>query len=146
MSATIGGTGKNFNVIPPVAQTLTVAGVTTINITGVLNASTGESMILQLTNSNGGGPLVAGKYTDSSSLYDVEATYALNVGSQFEAGSAVWSVASAASLTINHFVLNITSINSTAIQGTFSGDIFPDGDPTAAAKAVTNGTFNAKFQ
>jgi hypothetical protein len=91
MSATIGGTGKNFNVIPPVAQTITVGPVTAINITGVLNASTGESMILQLDNSNGGGPIVAGKYADSSSLFDLSATYVMNLGTEYDAGSAVWS-------------------------------------------------------
>jgi hypothetical protein len=59
---------------------------------------------------------------------------------------ALYGVASGANITIHHFVLNITSINSTAIQGTFSGDLFSNGDPSTTAKALTNGTFNAKFQ
>jgi hypothetical protein len=146
MSATVAGTSKNFNVIPPVAQKVTSGNITTINITGILSTSTGESMLISLDNSNGGGPIVAGKYADSSSLYNVSGTYIVNLATQFEAGSLVWNLATGSGVTINHFVLNITSINSTSIQGTFSGDFFSNGDPSAAVKSVTNGSFNAKFQ
>ena len=146
-SATVAGTAKNFNAAPPVATTTTVGGVTSITITGVLSASTGESIILLLDNSNGGGPIVARTYADTSTVFDMSATYFVNLSTQFEAGSSVESLAAGASIPItNHFKLVITSINSTAIQGTFTGDFFSNGDPTAAVKTITNGAFYAQFQ
>ncbi|MDR3714856.1 MAG: hypothetical protein P4L51_18755 [Puia sp.] len=146
MSANVAGTTKNFNAVTPIAQKVTVNDVTTITVTGVLSTSTGESMIIALDNSNGGGPIVAGKYADSSSLYNLSANYIPALGSLFQGGSIVWELASATSQPINHFVLNITSISSTSIHGSFSGDLFSYGDPSAAVKSVTNGSFNAKFQ
>ncbi len=103
--------------------------------------------MLMLDNSNGGGPLVARTYSDTSTVFDMSATYFVSLATQFEAGSFVESLAAGASIPItNHFKLVITSINSTAIQGTFTGDFFSNGDPTAAVKTITNGAFNAQFQ
>jgi hypothetical protein len=41
--------------------------------------------------------------------------------------------------------ITITSIDSTTIQGTFSGTLYDSGDSTRASKTVTNGTFILKI-
>ncbi len=43
-TATVAGTAKNFNAVPPMATLTTIGGVTTINIQGFFNTSTGESI------------------------------------------------------------------------------------------------------
>ena len=147
VTATIAGTATNFTAQPPVATTQTTGNTTVINIDGLANASTHESIVITIDNFNGGGPIVGGKYSDTSTVFDVNATYFVNQTTQYQAGTDVYSLASPAGVTItHHFLLTITAINANGITGTFSGDFFSNGDPTAAVKTVTNGSFNVKFQ
>src|SRR5258708_15934658 len=127
MTATIGGTAKTFNVVAPVASKQTSGGQTIITVTGAASTSTGEAMILEIDNGSSSKDIIAGTYADTTANFGVGATYSVNQ-TGYACGTAV---VAGASVTIkNHFKIVISSIDATTIKGTFSGDLFANGDPT----------------
>jgi len=141
VTASADGSGKAFNTAPT-ASKITNTGFTQITIDGFTNAGV-ESMNLIIDNAPSGKPLAAGTYTDTTSAFDVALFYTQNTTTAYAGGT---SVTTGASVTIqNHVKIVITSIDSTAIKGTFSGDVFLNGDVTAAKKTITNGDFYVKF-
>ena len=147
MTATLSGVPKSFNFTPPIAAISSTGGSTYIVITGIGSASGGEEMVIQLSNESGGGPIIAGTYYDTTQNFLVSVSCTLNPNAVYLAGSVVAEFASISGITIvNHLKVVITSISSTAIKGTFSGDFYTNGDPTLAKIPITNGNFYAKFQ
>jgi len=147
MTASVDGASKNFNVTPPIAaESKSGTTVNALIITGVLNTSTGESMILMI-NSNDGSNIVPGTYADTSSHFNTQATYTVNLATQYLAGSLIAEEASGAGAPVkNHLKIVIASMDATSVKGTFSGDLYANGDVSTIPKPMTNGDFYAKFQ
>jgi hypothetical protein len=147
VTATIGGKAETFNVTP-VATRLTNGGFTLIAVSGFAAASsTTEVLSLSLTNDPGQATFKAGTYSDTASGYAIGGVYKATTANQYVAGSSVTQPALGSGTPVtNHFSVIITSIDSATIKGTFSGDYFLYGDPTAAKVTITNGDFYAKFQ
>ena len=61
-------------------------------------------------------------------------------------GTSITQAASYSAPLVNHMKIVITAMDSATAKGTFSGDLFLNGDFTAAKKTVTSGDFYAKFQ
>ena len=143
VTASADGSGKAFNTAP-VATKLTNTGVTQITVDGFTTAG-GESISLIIDNFPSGKPIVAGTYTDTTSDFEVALFYTQNLTAGYAGGT---SVTAGAGVTIqNHVKIVIASIDTTSsIKGTFSGDLFLNGDATAAKKTFTNGDFYVKFQ
>ena len=77
-------------------------------------------------------------YNENSIINNASITYIDNIdlfGNIFSNGHP----------TSNPFIIVVTSLNSTSIQGTFYGDIFHNGDSTQTLETVTNGKFNVNF-
>jgi len=146
LSATINGTGKNFVQNPLAAKTV-LSGVTSISIVGAVNATTGESVNITINNFPSQDSLVPGTYSDTSSRFDLNIDYIANVtsGDFYTGGTVVDGYISGVTGLANHFKLVISSIGKTSIQGTFSGNIYLNGDPTATPWPVTGGSFNLKM-
>jgi hypothetical protein len=147
ITATVGGTPKSFATMP-FARTTTGLGFTLVTVIGAVSST--EPIAISVGNLPALQPIVAGTYTDTSTSFEVEAAYAQNStngvsynGGSNEDGSTSGSVNPAIA---NHFKVVITSITGTTIKGTFSGNLYLNGDPTATALAVTNGSFYVKFQ
>jgi hypothetical protein len=144
MTANIGGTNKSFDQTPPIAARQTSPGPTNVvTVTGILNSSTGESMILTIFSSK---DIVAGTYTDSNADFDVSVVYIASLVNQYYTGTSMATEAESQSITIkNHFKLVISSIDARSVKGTFSGDMFDDGNVTTTPKPLTSGDFYAAF-
>jgi len=150
ISAMVGGSAKTFNVSALAADTTLSGGSTGIVIIG-LSDSTGSPAAFDLTISNSPGlkPITTGTYTDTSTSYTLNSDYYSNYYAtmSFNAGTGFASIASGAGISItNHLKVVITSLSSTEIKGTFSGDYYFDGDPSASATTITNGSFYLKFR
>jgi hypothetical protein len=96
----------------------------------------------------GTGALATGTYKvdNLSGTYIMGATYTLN-------GTTIMPYLTGTGLIFGTpFRINVTSVNSTEIAGTFSGSIFeiditnPNPSPNLPAKAVADGKFKVKFQ
>lgn len=111
------------------------------------DTSTTNYIGFYLDNYSGGGSIAAGQYVDTMTNYTLLGNYTAN-GIESDAGQSIASDAESNSITIaNHFKVNITSITSAVISGTFSGDFYQYGDVTNGAKVtITNGEFYAMFQ
>jgi len=145
MTATIGGQAKNFNQTPPIATNQIVGGEGVLTITGILNASTGESFMIMLTNTDGK-LFAAGTYTDDMDQVDMQAVYTVSVAKQYYAGTMMASDAVTQQITIkNHLKIVITAIDTKTVKGTISGDLFDGGDVTVAPTAMVNGDFYAQI-
>ena len=145
MTATVGGTAKTFNTAV-VATKDTVGTYVFITVTGVASATTGEEINLTLDNSNGG-IIKPGTILDTDLKFNLACTYSPSIGVSYIAGTAVADLAAGTGVTIvNHLKLVITSLNNTAIGGTFSGDCYANGAVGGAIKTVTSGDFYVKFQ
>ena len=104
-------------------------------------------MSVSITNTPSGKPIIAGTYTDTSSQFAIIGLYRLNTTTQYVNSTNLAQAAFAAGTPlVNHLKIVITSIDSATIKGTFSGDLFFNGDFTAARKTVTSGDFFVKFQ
>ena len=147
VTANLDGSAKTFN-LSPAATTITNGGYTSIAVVGIASATTKETMGVSITNSPGGKPIVAGTYTDTTANFAVAVTYGLNTTTTTYFGAT--NVTQAAIIfghpVVNHIKIVITAIDASTVKGTFSGDLFLSGDPTAAKKTVTSGDFYAKFQ
>jgi hypothetical protein len=68
--------------------------------------------------------------------------YNPSVSQSFVGGSQSTGYASNIGVTgVNHLKLVITSLDSTAVKGTFSWDFYYNADLSAAKKSITNGDF-----
>jgi len=147
MTATIDSKGKNFNATPPIASRLMSGNVLSdLTITGVLNPSTGESMILQIDNNFSDKSIVAGTYSDTSTSFGIQAIYTVSLATQYYGGSAITDEAANAGAPVkNHVKIVITSIDDKTVKGTFSGDLYANGDVSGTPTPMINGDFYAAF-
>jgi hypothetical protein len=145
MTATIDNKPKNFNAVAPVASKLMNGDVLSdLSITGVLNTTTGESIILEINNGMTDQPIIPGTYSDTSTSFQIQAIYAASVATQYYGGTAITEEAANSGYPVkNHVKIVITSIDSKAVKGSFSGDIYA-GDFTAPTPMI-NGDFYAAF-
>ena len=147
VTATIDGKNETFNVSPAATRTY-IGGATYIAISGLATSSpTGGLLELGLSNNPGGPAIKAGTYTDTSTIFTVTGLYQVSTSEQYAAGTVVFFGTSGGGnppLT-NHFKLVITSVDSTSIKGTFSGDFFTGASTSGTKKTVTNGDFYVKF-
>lgn len=146
VSATIGGSNKNFSTLTAATKT-NLGGFDEIVIMGeVASGTTASTIDITIANDLGGGvdSIVAGTYADSSTKFSVSVDYLTSSGSlplPYSGGTNVDGSQSPASVP-NHLVVTISSITSTSIKGTFTGNLYLGGDATSTALAVTNGSFN----
>jgi len=146
VTASLDGSAKTFN-LTTVATTITNGGYTSVGVTGIASATTGETMSVTITNTPSGKPIVAGTYTDTMANFAIAAAYRLNTTTTYFGATNVTQAAiSIGRPVVNHLKIVITSIDASTVKGTFSGDLFLNSDPTAAKKTVTSGDFYAKFQ
>jgi hypothetical protein len=141
-TATIDGKAQTFNV-SPLATIATNSGYSIIGIEGFTAASsTTQVLALSWTNTALGTIFTTGTYNDTASKYAIGAIYNPTATESYGAGSGVTGDLTGTNATgINRLKIIITSLDSTAVKGTFSGDFFFNGDPTEAKKTVTNGDF-----
>jgi hypothetical protein len=147
IKANIDGAAKNFSGGVFATRTSDNTGYS-VNINGLFSSSSGEGMDVLVSSNNPSQIVGAGTYNDSSSVYTILLVYAPSAtGAGYTGGTPVTDSARAHGISIaNHLQVVITSITSSEVQGTFSGDIFLNGDATADKKTVMNGSFYAKFQ
>jgi hypothetical protein len=147
ITATINGTTKSFATMP-FAHTSTNLGITLTGIEGAVTST--EPILVSVANIPSSQPIVAGTYSDTSTSFEVEALYSPNSpsGVSYSGGSNEDGSNSGLgnSAPGNHFKVVITSITSTTIKGTFSGNVYLNGTPGTSVLAVTNGSFYVKFQ
>src|SRR5579871_4094197 len=149
ITATVGGTNKTFNVSAFAIDTNYGGGAYEIELLGATSASASTGFFsLDIANVYPANKtLVAGNYSDTSSDFTLSADYYSDYpnGTDYSAGNGVASYAASIPATItNHFKVTITGISSTEIKGTFSGDFFPDGDPTQTPVTIINGSLDRK--
>lgn len=147
VTATIDGKNETFNVSPAATRTY-IGGATYIAVSGLATSSpTGGMLELGLSNNPGGPAIKAGTYSDTSSVFTLNGIYQVSTSEQYAAGSiVVFGTTGGVNPPItNHFKLVITSIDSTSIKGTFSGDYYAGGSTAGAKKTITNGDFYAKI-
>jgi hypothetical protein len=141
----IGGVAKTFNVgamaVQETEDTTTVTMVAGANGTDPQNSEAFTFFIISVD------PLAAGntyKVDDVSGEYEVFATYAVT-------STAIPYLTFTGIPVGTPFRVNITSLSSTEIAGTFSGTLFeidinaPTPPTNPAQKAVTEGEFRVKF-
>ena len=131
ITADVNGTATTFNV-HAIAATGTLEGVTFTTITG--SASDGTSISITLN-----GALTAGKTFDTSGSPDVIPLIAIEAGDNSFLNDDS-SITNPVSVTIN-------AVSSTAVSGTFKGDLtsLTIGNVQPQTKSVTNGKFSVSF-
>lgn len=147
LTATINGKNETFNV-SPIATRISIGGNTYISIGGLaIQSPTGEMLQLGLSTHPGGAAIKAGTYMDTTTQFDVTGLYSVKLGEAYEGGSSIYqsSLGGASAPIRNHFRLVISSIDSSSIRGTFSGDCFYAASTDSAVKTITNGDFFVKI-
>lgn len=143
-TATVDGKAQTFNV-SPLATRITAYGITDIVIEGFNGTSSSNTQTLSLgwvNSSANSTPFGTGTWSDTSRKYAIAGVYAVPNTDQYASGTNVTGQASLSGVTItNHFKITITSMDSTAIKGTFSGDFYDMGNVSGAKKTITNGDF-----
>lgn len=143
----IAGVAKTFNV-GTLAITQTDQGQTATLIAGKANADPNDSEAFSLMIQSAGS-LATGTYKvdNLSGSYIVAATYTLN------GGTSIMPYLTGTGLIFGTpFRINVTSVSSTEVAGTFSGSIFeiditnPNPSPNLPSKSVADGKFKVKFQ
>lgn len=142
LTASLNGTNKNFGVSASGIKAVQ-SGITGYAAIGAVSISTGEEIDINIDNSLSGDSIVPGTYSDTSSRFVVDLQYNTSaLGDSYEGGTETDGSQSGATGVSNHLKLVITSITATTISGTFSGNMYLNGDPTSTVIAVTNGSFN----
>jgi hypothetical protein len=143
VTANVSGTSVGFNAAAYAVVSTTAQGKVII-IQAVANPQAGQSIILSVGNSSGNAPIVVGTtYVDTASDWDVEGVYTEGQSSIYSAGTVLASDALNLGVAVaNHLKITFTSIDSTAVKGTFSGDFYFNEDPNGAIKPITNGSFD----
>lgn len=125
----------------------TTNGIIELIVLGAPNVTSQNDYLgFYLSNDDGKGSIATGQYLDTQTNYTLLSTYAYN-GVEYEAGQTMVFEAASNNVTItNHFKVNITSMDKTAIRGTFGGDYYGNGDVENGAKlSITEGDFYVKF-
>lgn len=141
VNATISGKGKSFNYTEPVG-TIEKSGqtITSLVITGITDPK-GEGIQIQLSCFTDKG-IVPGTYVDTSDDCTVQIIYEADSDHEYYGGSQVAGWAASSGTTIkNHLKIVITSIDDKSAKGTFSGDLFLDGNLGTPAVPMTSGDF-----
>src|SRR5579872_7403338 len=124
LTATFNGTNKNFSVSAAGIKAVQ-SGVTGYAALGAVSLTTGEELDINIDNSLSGNPIVPGTYSDTSSNFVVDLQYNVSTtGDSYEGGTEIDGSQSGATGVSNHLKLVITSITSTTISGTFSGNMY----------------------
>lgn len=145
LSATVNGTGKNFNLLPMATKTY-LAGIDQIEILGA--TSSGEVLSIQIGNDLTGGAdsIVAGTYSDTSTRFSIDVTYSSGITGpnpiSYEGGTFVDGSQGPGITVTKNMTVVISSVTSNSIKGTFSGNIYLNGDPTAGTWPLVSGSFN----
>jgi hypothetical protein len=143
-TATIDGKAQTFNVTP-LATRISAYGATEIAIEGF--NGTGASNVQALSIGWTATPpsttkFGTGAWSDTSQNYSTIGTYVVSTSEQYVSGSGVTGVATLSGTKgINDLKIVITSMDSTAVKGTFSGDFYLMGDITGTKRTITNGDF-----
>ena len=133
-TATVDGQSQSFNT-SPLAVKVTNSGVSLIAFEGFAgNQSNPQVMAISWTSFTVGQNLVVGNYSDTSSKYDLGGNYNPSISVSYVGGGGIVTGGT-------HMKLTISSLDSTAVRGTFSGDFYLNGDPSSPKKTVTNGDF-----
>jgi hypothetical protein len=143
-TATIDGKAQTFNV-SPLATRLSAFGLTEIAIEGFNGTGTNNTQVLSI-GWTAEPPSTAifgtGTWADTSQSYETIGTYVVSTNEQYVSGSGVTGAATTSGTKgINDLKITITSLDSTAVKGTFSGDFYFMGDISGAKKTITNGDF-----
>jgi len=143
-TATIDGKAQTFNV-SPLATRLSYMGVTEIAIEGFNGTTSTNTQVLSIgwtAEPPSTTVFGTGNWSDTSQNYSTVGTYVVSTNEQYVSGSGVTGAAtSTGTKGINDLKITITSIDSTAVKGTFSGDFYLMGDITAKKTTITNGDF-----
>jgi hypothetical protein len=147
LTASVSGTSKNFGVSATCLK-VTQSGVTGIAIIGAVSLTTGEIIDMSMDNSLSGDSIVAGTYSDTSSHFDLDLEYdPSSTGNSYEGGTDFDGFLSGTGAVVtNHVKLVISAISSTRISGTFSGNIYLNGDPNATPVPIASGSFDLPIQ
>jgi len=147
IKATIDGVSKNFsgNVF---ATSVANAQTNAVNINGLFSSSDGEGFNLAINSHAPNVYITPGIYADTSSVYTIALTYAPSATATLYASGNLTSDSAAHNgvTIINHLKVAISEVTNSDITGSFSGDIFLNGNATSDKKTVTEGVFYAKFQ
>jgi hypothetical protein len=129
------------------------SGETSLAIGGLLDSSlTTPGVGFVIINDPAEQPIVKGTYVDSSTSFQVLATYEPDIADlslDYNGGSSVYQDAAQAGFDIpNHFKATITSLTSKTVTGIFSGDCYRyyDNFSTAEKVSLTDGDFYAAIQ
>jgi len=137
LTATIDGQSQSFNVNPFVFK-VTNGGASIISIEGYAgNQSNQQIMAISWTSYSPSVILIPGNYSDTSSAYSLEGVYNPSISVSYVGGNGLTANMSNS----NHLKMTITSIDSTAVKGTFSGDFYLNGDASSPKKSITSGDF-----
>jgi hypothetical protein len=132
LSASFDGSSKKFNnaLVGSVTSTDGSYGLQVIGFAGT--AGTSDALYLSILKD---GPIVPGTYIEGQGA---GITYVSQTG-------GVTNYSNALSAT-NPISITITSISSTKVTGTFTGDIFIEANSTLAKKVLANGQFNVTLK
>jgi hypothetical protein len=142
-TATIDGQAQTFNV-SPLAVKVTNSGASLIAIEG-FSAASSTTQILSVSWGNtspNSANFTTGAYSDTATAYYIGGNYNPSTTVAYVSGSGVTAaVGSSLPSGVQRLKITITSVDSTAVKGTFSGDFFFNGDVTQGKKTITNGDF-----
>jgi len=147
VTANVGGTNTGFNQAS-YAVVSESSGTHTIIVQAVADGQAGKSILFSVANSTGSAPIIVGTtYVDTAADWDVEGVYTASQSAISYAGTILADDAANSSILIpQHLKVTFTSIDSTAVKGTFSGDFYLNGDPSGPFTAISNGSFFVKIQ
>jgi hypothetical protein len=133
-TATVDGQSQSFN-LSPLAVKVTNSGVSMIAFEGFAgNQSNQQVIAMSWTSLYAGQNLTVGNYSDTASKYALGGNYNPSITVSYVAGSGIMTGGT-------NLKMTITSIDSTAVKGTFSGNFYLNGDPSSPKKSITNGDF-----
>jgi hypothetical protein len=143
VSGSVDGAAKSFNYTTS-ATKVTNGSMNSVSIMGVADATGTATLNIAVQNFNG--PITPGSYIDTvSSKGQIGLNYMFPALNQvYMGGTAVYFNATTA--ITNHLKVVIASIDSVSVKGTFSGDVFLQGNSSSTKKTITNGDFNVKFK
>ncbi len=134
ISSSVDGTTIDFNVNAKAVRSQT-SGFYSVTITGFQSSSASNQIAIVLTSSS---PIAAGSYTETDATGQK-----LSSVNFVQSGTPYISYMSAT----NPSKVTISSITSTAVQGSFSGDVFmaTTSGISTTKKVITKGQFNLSF-
>ena len=144
ITASVNGVNKNFSNTALAVEVKQAFGAGIV-ISGLVSIATGESISVSIDNFLSGDTLVAGTYSDTSSRFTISLSYSPNnsgSGGYVGGTSTDGWLYFGGTIVTNHIKLIITSITNTSIKGSFSGNLYLNGDPTNPAFPIANGVFN----